>query len=246
MTFKTDFNTFGEKAIIIDFKNITKNYNPPIAWKSELCLSIQKEFDDFLEDVIFSLSEITFFFKISPTKNQKQEIKNWIKNFSLNNQSIIRNIWKIPVCFDITFSKDVFLKNKGDLILHELYISEFLKCKFEVQHYGFLPGFFYLSGLPLKLYLPRKSSPEKSIDPGTIAVGESYAGIYPQKSPGGWNRIGRTYYSFFNRKKNPPCFILPGDRVKFFPINLDEYQLEKKKNINEIKILKSSPFEIIY
>ena len=245
MNFKTNFNLFGEKTLIVDFKNKIDN-NIDVAWKSELCISIQKEFQDILEDTIFSLSEITLFFKISPTKAQKQNIINFIDSFSLKKQNIIRNIWEIPVCFDRVFSEDLFVKNDGNLIIYESYISEFIKCIFEVHHYGFLPGFFYLSGLPSKLHLPRKANPVKSVAPGTLAVGGAYAGIYPQKSPGGWNRIGKTYYSFFNRKKNPPCYLLPGDKVKFISIDIEEYQGCIKKIDHNIKIPKSSPFEIIY
>ena len=245
MYFKTNFNLFGEKALIIDFKNKVDN-NIDVAWKSELCISIQKEFQDILEDAIFSFSEITLFFKISPTKVQKQRISNFIGSFSLEKQNIIRNIWEIPVCFDRIFSEDLFVKYENNTILCESYISAFLKCTYEIHHYGFLPGFFYLSGLPLKLHLTRKANPEKYVAPGTLAVGGSHTGIYPQTSPGGWNRIGKTYYSFYNRKKNPPCYMLPGDKVKFISINLEEYQVQLKEIDHNIKIPKSSSFEIIY
>jgi len=244
MCFKINFNSFGEKAIIIDFKNnISENIH--VAWQSELCISLQKEFHEILEDVVFSLSEITLFFKILPSRVHEKKISTWIKNFSLNKQYIIRNLWEIPVCFDEVFSEDFLVKSENNSITYKSYISEFLKCIFEVHHYGFLPGFLYLSGLPLKLHLPRKPTPEKSVAPGTVAVGESYVGVYPQKSPGGWNGIGRTYCSFFNNKNNPPCFTLPGDKIKFISISLDEYQ-SQINNFHQNKIPKSSSFEIIY
>ena len=233
------YNFFGEKAIIIDLKNIINN-KISIAWKAELCLSLKKEFNEIVEDVVFSSFEITIFFKFVTVKSQKKNIINWIKSFNLKKQNISRNIWEIPACFDKTFSNDILVQKKYNLIAYETYISEFLKCKFEAHHYGFLPGFLYLSGLPLKNHLPRKPSPEKSIYPGTIAVGESNVGIYPQVSPGGWNRIGRTHCSLFNRKINPPCYVLPGDKIKFISISLSEYQ----NNINKPVVPKSSSFEI--
>ena len=67
MCFKINFNSYGEKAIIIDFKN-NIDENIYVAWQSELCISLQKEFHDILEDVVFSFSEITLFFKILPNR----------------------------------------------------------------------------------------------------------------------------------------------------------------------------------
>ena len=218
MHFKNNFKLFGEKVIIVD---INKYINNPVslAWRSELCISLQNEFQNILNDVVFTLSEITIFLKIT-------------------------TLWEVTACFDQIYCENILINNKKKLISHQCYISEFLNCNFEVHHYGFLPGFIYLSGLPSKLHLSRKATPEKNILPGTISVGESYVGVYPQNSPGGWNRIGRTNHSFFNKKSTPPCFVLPGDKIKFTSIDIDEYQREMN-NINT-KILKSQQFEIIF
>jgi len=237
------FNTFGKRAYIINVEKKIQN-NSIVAWKSELCNSLQREFKDIIEDVVFSLSEITLFFKDIPNGKDKKQIRLWLEDFSLKKQNIIRNIWEIPVCFDPVFSQDLLFYFGNNPIAYKAYISDFLKCIFQVNHYGFLPGFFYSSGLPVKLNLPRKFTPLRLVEPGTLAIGKSYVGIYPQKSPGGWHRIGRTYYSFFNRLNNPPCFALPGDKIKFNSISFDEYQNKKIHYAN--KLPKSRSFEIIY
>ena len=69
------YNFFGEKAIIIDLKNIINN-KIAIAWKAELCLSLKKEFNEIVEDVVFSSFEITIFFKFVTVKSQKKKIIN--------------------------------------------------------------------------------------------------------------------------------------------------------------------------
>jgi allophanate hydrolase subunit 1 len=48
-------------------------------------------------------------------------------------------------------------------------------------------------------------------------------GIYPVKSPGGWNIIGRTPLRLFDPQKNPPVLLRAGDRVRFRPINREEF-----------------------
>jgi len=244
MELKTRFNAFGKKVYIINIKKKI-HINSFIAWQSELCNSIQNNFEDIIEDVVFSLSEITLFFKEIPNDNDKKQIILWLRNFSVKKQNIKRNLWEIPVCFDPIYSQDILNYFENNSIAYKTYILNFLKCTFQVHHYGFLPGFFYSTGLPTKLNLPRKATPLKLIEPGTLAIGESYVGIYPQKSPGGWHRIGKTYYSFFNRLNDPPCFALPGDKIKFSSINLDEYQKQNDKIQYSKKLPNSTSFEII-
>ncbi|MEM6655445.1 MAG: 5-oxoprolinase/urea amidolyase family protein, partial [Planctomycetota bacterium] len=41
----------------------------------------------------------------------------------------------------------------------------------------------------------------------------------PQASPGGWNVIGRTATTLFDPRAGRPSLILPGDRVRFHPVN---------------------------
>ena len=62
---------------------------------------------------------------------------------------------------------------------------------------GFTPGFPYLDGLDQRLHLDRKAAPLSLIEPGTVAIGGSHAGIYSVASPGGWYRLGRTELSLF-------------------------------------------------
>ena len=45
----------------------------------------------------------------------------------------------------------------------------------------------------------------------------AYSGIYPAESPGGWNLIGRAAARLFDRDRDPPALLAPGDRVRFEP-----------------------------
>jgi inhibitor of KinA len=44
-------------------------------------------------------------------------------------------------------------------------------------------------------------------------------GIYPAALPGGWRVIGRTPATLFDPHRDPPAYLLPGDRVRFEPID---------------------------
>jgi choline dehydrogenase-like flavoprotein len=61
---------------------------------------------------------------------------------------------------------------------------------FTVAAVGFSPGFPYLSGLPERLNLPRKSTPRLAVPAGSVAIAGGQAGIYPTESPGGWHLLG--------------------------------------------------------
>ena len=48
-------------------------------------------------------------------------------------------------------------------------------------------------------------------------------GIYPAELPGGWRIIGRTPATLFDPRREPPVYLEPGDRVRFEPITLEEW-----------------------
>ena len=89
---------------------------------------------------------------------------------------------------------------------------------------GFIGGFPFLGGLPPKLATPRRETPRKEIPAGSIGIGGKQTGIYPIKSPGGWNIIGRTPLRLFDPQKNPPIVLRAGDRVRFRPITREEFE----------------------
>ncbi|WP_296662911.1 5-oxoprolinase subunit PxpB [Paraburkholderia sp.] len=80
---------------------------------------------------------------------------------------------------------------------------------------GFQPGFAYLGGLDAALHTPRRREPRLAVPAGSVGIGGEQTGIYPAKSPGGWQLIGRTALTLFDPARNPPTLLLPGDRVHF-------------------------------
>lgn len=94
---------------------------------------------------------------------------------------------------------------------------------YTVYFIGFLPGFLYLGGLDKKLYFPRKSNPNLMVKKGSVGIGGYQTGVYPGDSPGGWNIIGSIPINFFDPKMEKPCFAKPGDKIRFYPISLLDY-----------------------
>jgi KipI family sensor histidine kinase inhibitor len=131
---------------------------------------------------------------------------------------------EIPVCYDPEFALDIddvarrAAMSPGEVIrLHSA-------AEYRVACIGFVPGFPFLTGLPKELATPRRDVPRKQIPPGSVGIGGAQTGIYPLRSPGGWNLIGRTPLRLFDPQKNPPALLRAGERVRFHKISRDEFE----------------------
>ncbi|MEU3405666.1 allophanate hydrolase subunit 1 [Streptomyces sp. NPDC006670] len=87
--------------------------------------------------------------------------------------------------------------------------------EFRVAFCGFAPGFGYLTGLPERLWLPRRATPRTAVPAGSLALAGEYAGVYPRSSPGGWQLIGSTDAVLWDPAREPAALFAPGVRVRF-------------------------------
>lgn len=83
---------------------------------------------------------------------------------------------------------------------------------------GFAPGFAYLGEVAEPLRVPRLATPRTRTPAGSVALADGMSGIYPAELPGGWRVIGRTPITLFDPRREPPAYLLPGDAVRFEPI----------------------------
>jgi inhibitor of KinA len=138
------------------------------------------------------------------------------------------NSIEVPVCYDqeFAFDLDEVAQNAG-VHLKEV-IDLHCGADYRVHCVGFTPGFPFLGGLPRQLATPRRDVPRKEIPAGSVAIGGRQTGIYPIKSPGGWNVIGRTPLQLFDPQKDPPVLLRAGDRVRFRSITREEFERATK------------------
>lgn len=206
-----------------------------VEWPSEINkdilnerIGLQKALEDKLHEVIVEIipayNSLLIIYKlyieniydaISTLKQCYQDIDS--------EQFVPKRLWKIPVCYDTVFAKDLeglsALKQLSENGIVELHSTS----RYSIHFIGFLPGFLYLEGLPKPLCTPRKSVPDPHIEKGSVAIGGNQTGIYPIDSPGGWHVIGNSPLDFFDPNSAPPCFASPGDMVSFVPIDKNEY-----------------------
>lgn len=80
---------------------------------------------------------------------------------------------------------------------------------------GFAPGFAYLSAPGNPLDVPRRDTPRTAVPAGSVALAGVFSAIYPQRSPGGWQLIGRTDAVLWDTHRDSPALIRPGDTVRY-------------------------------
>jgi len=223
MIFNLAYKRYGERSILIEwpaiidkkilldvlsFKNKILNNN------IELIVNVNNAYNSLL--ITYSKIVINFNNEVSTLKkiyNQRETVA----------QSVFKQ-WKIPVCYDAVFGMDLEMISITKNSSKDSIIKLHSQAVYTVYFIGFLPGFLYLGGLDETLHAPRKETPRLKIEKGAVAIGGNQTGVYPNQSPGGWNIIGNTPISFFDVKKDNPCFAKPGDQIKFYPIDLEKYQ----------------------
>ncbi|MEU0920582.1 allophanate hydrolase subunit 1 [Streptomyces cyaneofuscatus] len=92
------------------------------------------------------------------------------------------------------------------------------RTAFRVAFCGFAPGFGYLTGLPERLHVPRRTTPRTRVPAGALALAGPYTGVYPRPSPGGWQLIGRMVdpaAALWDPGREPAALLGPGTRVRF-------------------------------
>jgi allophanate hydrolase subunit 1 len=142
-----------------------------------------------IEDIIPTAAELMICLK-SPLEHEQQTvISEKIKQFNANKiNSIITPPLKLKAKVYRTKDLDRLLELKDISITH--FITLLNASKYQLNMFGFLPGFMYIDGLNPGLAMPRKESPSIQCPQNAVAIGGEYLGIYKYPSPAGWHIIG--------------------------------------------------------
>ncbi|NNJ26354.1 carboxyltransferase domain-containing protein [Alienimonas chondri] len=118
---------------------------------------------------------------------------------------------RLPVRFGDSPDWDRVCRHTG--LTKQQYQTDLLRCRLLVAMIGFLPGFVYFNGLPDRLQVPRKETPDRRAAANSFAVGGAYAGLYSLESPAGWNVLGEVGTNVLRLDRLPPVSLQPGDVV---------------------------------
>ncbi len=87
--------------------------------------------------------------------------------------------------------------------------------RWTVAFCGFAPGFGYLTGEDQRLRVPRRAEPRTIVPAGSVALADSWSGVYPRSGPGGWQLIGQTDADLWDLDRDQPALLRPGVQVRF-------------------------------
>lgn len=223
------------------FKNLSEN-TLLIEWPDEINKDILHEIADFQQSISDSNASgivecypayrsllVTF----NPESTSSDQLAQQITSLNKSPNRTSPTLWRLPVCYSPEMASDLETFSKSKNLETSEVIRIHSQAKYLVYFFGFLPGFMYLGGLNEKLHYPRKKDPDRAIPPGSVGIGGSQTGIYPSTSPGGWHIIGNCPIPMFSPHNDPPCFVQPGDEVRFEPIDQKHHALIKKDLKNE-------------
>jgi KipI family sensor histidine kinase inhibitor len=131
---------------------------------------------------------------------------------------------EIPVCYHPSLGPDQENVSRLTRLTTEEIIQIHSQSYYTVYMLGFTPGFVYLGGLDKRIACSRKSKPEASVPAGAVGIAGHQTGIYPIESPGGWQIIGQTPVKLFDLSREDIFLCKAGDRVRFVPISLPEFE----------------------
>jgi inhibitor of KinA len=216
-----------DQALTIEFATVISEASHFKVMQIHALLN-EHPFNGFIESVP-AYSSLTIYFD---EQISLQEIKVLVwdlldKNKDLflsstDNASYTTHI--IPVCYDPSYGLDlVTVAEEKNLSVDEI-IAMHTSQTFRVFMIGFVPGFAYMGTLPITLETKRKNIPRLEVPKGSIAIAGLQTGIYPSTIPGGWNIIGRTPISLFDKTKEPCSFLQAGDLVQFQSIGKEAFE----------------------
>lgn len=132
--------------------------------------------------------------------------------------------WHLPVCYEGECAPDLAETARAVGATEDEVVAIHSGTEYLVYMLGFLPGFPFMGDLPERLRLPRRAEPRVRVPAGSVAIATGLTAIYPWESPGGWHLLGRCPVPLFDVGRTSPSLLAAGDRVRFEPVPLPEFQ----------------------
>jgi inhibitor of KinA len=230
-------SSLGETALIIDFGNtIDESINKMV---HSLFYQLQHDPIPGMIEAVPAYGSLTIYYDILFIRNiinkqitafewVSEELRKFIPKENIETgdpQILIR----VPVCYENEFAPDLDLIASRNKISPDEVIYLHTAATYHIYMLGFLPGFAYMGMVDEKISSSRKQKPV-FVEAGSIGIVGKQTGIYPFRSQGGWQIIGRTPLKLFDKEKINPVLFKAGDKVQFYSITKDEFEDSKSRN----------------
>jgi len=227
----------GDTALIIDFGNfIDESINKLV---HAIFYQLQKDPIPGVLESVPAYSSLTIYYdvlfirkKFSGQKTAYEWISEKVKEYLSRDRTQVDEegtLIRIPVCYEKEYGTDLdFIALVNQVTIDEI-IHLHTSTIYRVYMLGFLPGFAYMGMVNEKIAAPRKQFPAP-VEAGSVGIAGRQTGIYPLRSPGGWQIIGRTPLKLFDKEKEKPTLFRSEDTIQFYSITKDEFENSKSWN----------------
>lgn len=225
---KPRFLPAGDKAVMVEFGNeISEGINKRVR---DVFSALQQQNIEGIVEVVPTYRSLLIYYdplSIAPGKLQKTVLKIMKEMGEINLPP--PQIYKIPTIYGGSYGPDLPYVAEYNGLNKEDVINIHTKGLYRIYMLGFTPGFCYLGGMDSSIATPRLENPRSNIPAGSVGIAGEQTGIYPIKSPGGWQIIGMTPLKIFNPQASFPFLLSAGNYLRF--ISIDE---EGFTEINEL------------
>ena len=130
---------------------------------------------------------------------------------------------ELPVYYhpDVGPDLEIVARNKGLTVAEVIAIHA--GRDYTVCAIGFAPGFAFLADVDARIATPRHERPRAKVVAGSVGIADRQTAVYPMDTPGGWHLIGRCPVPLYDPEQIPLSPFELGDRVRFVPIECDDY-----------------------
>jgi allophanate hydrolase subunit 1 len=130
-----------------------------------------------------------------------------------------------------------FIADENGLNSLEQFVRVHSGTEYWVASLGFWPGLPFMMALDprCKLTAPKYNPPRTWTPQGTVGMGGASTAIYPVATPGGYQIFARIPVPIWDPKQSfevfadSICLFQPGDRVKFVPCTVEEFEAVERQ-----------------
>ena len=204
---------FGEAALLVDV--------PDAAAAQALAAALRADPPEGMTAVVPGRASVLV--ELDPLAADPDAVADVLARTRVDPTGVEGRLRTIPVVYGGSFGPDLDevarLASLSPAEVVELHTATELRVLFG----GFAPGFAYLGDVAEPLRVERLATPRAVTPAGSVALADGMSGIYPADLPAGWRVIGRTPLTLFDPSREPPAYLVPGDRVRFVAIAADAW-----------------------
>jgi KipI family sensor histidine kinase inhibitor len=203
---------YGDRAVLVDCSTIGAVNSVAAALRGALRGGLPSGAGD-VEDVVVGATSVAVRFTSVVSEASREHVAAAVEQLAaLPDESHGDDVVVIPVIYD---GADLAHVASVSGRTPDAVVTMHTSSDYTVAFCGFRPGFAYLTGLDPALHVPRHDTPRTEVPGGSVAIAERFTGVYPARSPGGWQLLGRTDAVMWRTEREPPALLRPGMTVRF-------------------------------